>query len=178
MKKLLIILAALIVLLFLGLVYEGLFQKAEIKEASEGGYVLMGIDHKGAYSDIGKVFQSLSEEVKKTGIQEPAFAGVYFDDPGKVKEEDLRSYAAVIVRSADDSLKLCSIPGIHSMNIDKGNAMVCDMKTGDMISVIIATMKAYPAFEAYFKAHPEFTPQIKYVYELYGKGNTRYVFQY
>jgi len=40
---------ALVLVSFLG--YEGIFNKATAFEGEEGGYQLMGIDHKGAYKN-------------------------------------------------------------------------------------------------------------------------------
>jgi hypothetical protein len=64
------------------------------------------------------------------------------------------------------------------VKIERGNALICDMKTHDMVSSIIAIYKAYPAFTAYFVTHPEEAKTIKYTYELYKEDTTRFVFQY
>ena len=93
-------------------------------------------------------------------------------------EDSLRSFAAVIINNPTDSIKLVSINGYKVVKIERGNALICDMKTHDMVSSIIAIYKAYPAFTAYFVTHPEETKTIKYTYELYKEDTTRFVFQY
>ena len=64
------------------------------------------------------------------------------------------------------------------VEVEKGNALICDMRTPDMISTIIAVYKVYPKFSAYFTSNPEDAKSIKYTYELYKEGTTRFVFQY
>lgn len=178
LKKVLIISAAIVVVLLAFLAYEGLFQKPQIVPAEEGGYLMMGMDHRGAYYKIGDVFEKVKEQVKQQGITDAKFAGVYFDDPGTTAEDSLKSFAAVIVNTSEDSLKLASLLGFRAIQINKGKAYVCDMESHDMVSQIIAITKAYSAFGTYFTAHEEESKELKFVYELYNDKGIRFVFQF
>lgn len=178
MKKTLIVISVIVVVLLAFLSYEGIWATAKIEKAEEGGYVMMGIDHKGAYYKIGDTMKKLQDEVKAAGIENPKFAGMYYDNPDEVAEDSLRSFAAVIVSNAADSAKLMAMKHYKIVEVEKGSALICDMRTPDMISTIIAVYKAYPAFSEYFASKPEEAKTIKYTYELYKKGTTRFVFQY
>lgn len=178
MKKILIIVIVLLVAILGFLSYEGIWATANIEKGAEGGYVMMGIEHRGAYYKIGDALKKLQDEVKAAGIENPKFAGIYYDNPDEVAEDSLRSFAAVIISNTPDSAKLMAMKNYKVVEVEKGNALICDMRTPDMISTIIAVYKAYPAFSEYFKSHPEEAKTIKYTYELYKEGSTRFVFQY
>ncbi len=178
MKKILLIIVIIIIAILSLFSYEGIWGSATIEKSVEGGYLMIGIEHRGAYYKISNTMKRLEQEVKEAGLINPSFAGVYYDDPDKVAEDSLRSFAAVIVNNPTDSVKLVSMNGYKVVKIEKGNALICDMKTHDMVSSIIAIYKAYPAFTAYFVTHPEEAKTIKYTYELYKEDTTRFVFQY
>ena len=177
MKKFFIILSVLIAAIFAFLVYEGLFSTAKAFEGEEGGYKLIGIDHKGAYKNIGNAFEKLRKSTEVVGLKDLKYAGVYFDDPKTVKESELRSFAAVIVENEADAKKLLQIEGSHTFEIEKGHAVICDMKTWDLVSTIIAITKAYPALGEYAEKHP-FKTAPKHFYELYKDKSTRFVMQF
>lgn len=179
MKRILIILGVLAVIIVGALAYGGMFTTAVVTETEEGPYLLMGIEHKGAYKDIGPVFQKMEQLAKEKQVAGTAYAGVYFDDPQTVAEAELKSIAAVVVQSADDSLKLSTIEGIRVYPIEKGKAIVCDRNTSNTLEMIISVMKAYPAIKSYMDSHPEYQQGVKHVYELYKEEKqTRFVFQY
>lgn len=178
MKKTLLITSAIVIVLIAFISYEGIWATAKIEKAEEGGYVMMGIDHKGSYYKIGDTMKKLQDEVKAAGIENPKFAGIYYDDPDKVAEDSLRSFAAIIISNTADSAKLMAMKNYKVVEVEKGNALICDMRTPDMISTIIAVYKVYPKFSAYFTSNPEDAKSIKYTYELYKEGTTRFVFQY
>lgn len=178
MKKALIVIAVFLIALAGYLAYEGMFTPATVQTTEEGPYLFMGIEHKGPYQDIMPVFKKLEAQVKEKQIKDAAFAGVYFDDPKTVAEDQLRSLACVVVKSAEDSLLLAGIEGIKVYPIEHGKALVCERNTSNMVSMIISVMKAYPAISKHIETHPELQQGIKHVYELYRGDKTRFVFQY
>lgn len=178
MKKILLITVIIIIALLGFLSYEGMWASANIEKSEEGGYLMIGMEHRGAYYKISNTMKRLEKEVTEAGIENPSFAGIYYDDPDKVAEDSLRSFAAVIINNPADSAKLVSMKGYKVVYVERGNALICDMKTQGMVSTIIAVNKAYPAFSAYFVTHPDEANTIKYTYELYKEGTTRFVFQH
>jgi AraC family transcriptional regulator len=61
---------------------------------------VIGLEHRGAYSRIGPVFERLGAAVTAAGLWPEAveFLGLYFDDPSSVPEPELRSLAGIAVR--------------------------------------------------------------------------------
>jgi AraC family transcriptional regulator len=61
---------------------------------------VIGLAHRGAYNQIGPVFEQLGAAVTEAGLWPEAIEvlGLYFDDPSQVPEADLRSLAGIAVR--------------------------------------------------------------------------------
>ncbi len=177
MKKILLIVAVLVLAILALLTYEGIWTKAQITKAPEGGYTFIGITHRGAYHKIGTTFEKLKAEVAAAGITQANYGAIYYDDPKTVAEDSLRSFAAVVISSSADSMKLANLVDYQVVSIPTAQALVCDLKTADPIGMIVAVFKAYPAFENYFKIHPEEATHITHTYELYHEKSTRFVFQ-
>lgn len=177
MKKVFIILGIIIVLISLFLAYQGAFRGVTVKEDEIPGYSLMGMDHIGPYEQIGEAFEKLRKSAEARGLKDLRFAGVYFDHPDSVPKSELRALAAVVVKNAQDSMVLASIPGCHPFQIEPGKALTTEIPTHGMISMIIAAMKAYPALN---KASMEKggIENVRYVYELYEEKSTRFIMQY
>lgn len=177
MKKFLIVIAVLTLAILALLTYEGIWTNAQIIKEQEGGYTFIGIPHRGAYHKIGTTFEKLKADVAAAGIAQANYGAIYYDDPKTVTEDSLRSFAAVVVSSSTDSVKLANLASYQVISIPAGNALVCDLKTPDPLGMIIAVFKAYPAFEKYFEANPEEASSISHTYELYKQNSTRFVFQ-
>lgn len=69
----------------------------EITERSSGR--LAALAHKGPYLEIGKKYEALSAMFASRGLwpQAKGMAGVYYDDPSAVPENELRSHAGILV---------------------------------------------------------------------------------
>jgi len=54
---------------------------------------VIGVAHTGAYNEIGPTFEALGAKVSELGLWSEAqeFLGLYFDDPGEVPVEKLRT---------------------------------------------------------------------------------------
>ncbi len=70
----------------------------EIKTISEGETIIY-VEHKGPYPEIGPAFQKLYDIATQHNLlnEESRVFGVFYDNPDKVKEEDLRSAACITV---------------------------------------------------------------------------------
>ena len=88
-KILTLVLLLLGALLFGTLAYNGAFQKVNIEKGTQGGYWIVGFDHKGSYQEIGPTFNKVREMVMAENIDSNLYVGIYFDDRGKVKESKL-----------------------------------------------------------------------------------------
>lgn len=71
----------------------------EVTIRSVGPMEVVSVDHVGPYMQIGKAFDALFGWLGKHNLLagEMRMIGVYFDDPGVVEEEALRSKAAVLL---------------------------------------------------------------------------------
>jgi len=177
MKKALIILGVLVVILLAFLGYQGAFTKVTVKESTSPGYLVVGIDHTGPYEKIGPAFERVSSTCKSLGFEKPRMMGVYFDNPDSVAKKDLRALAAVVLSIPEDSALFLSQKGFRTFSIPPGNCLATELKTGGMISMVIAAMKAYPALgEAAMKNSNGRT--VNHVYEVYEEGYIRFVMQF
>jgi hypothetical protein len=175
MKKVLIVLSALVLLIFLYLISQGLLQTVVIEQRAMPGYRVAGISHKGPYEKIGDAFNQIHKIADEQGIP-VKMIGVYFDNPNEVAEDSLRSIAGVIVSDAD-STKLSAISNLTFMSIPPGQAAVSDFETGGMVSMIIGAMKSYPKLTEYVM-EKGIAEQVAFVYEVYGERKTEYVMQF
>ncbi|MBY0572927.1 MAG: AraC family transcriptional regulator [Undibacterium sp.] len=69
----------------------------QIQQSS--GHTLLGVAHQGAYMGISQAFDHLSGLVATRRLYQAGahLIGVYVDDPSRVAQEDLRSYACITV---------------------------------------------------------------------------------
>ncbi|TNF18506.1 MAG: AraC family transcriptional regulator [Rhodobacteraceae bacterium] len=84
-----------------------------------------GVPHKGDYQKIGLAFDKASSVATSQNLwpQVLAMAGVYFDDPGAVAEDDLRSFAGFGLASGT------AVPeGLDSYEIPAGPCAVLRLK--------------------------------------------------
>jgi DNA gyrase inhibitor GyrI len=177
MKKVLIILGVLLISGFAFLAYQGAFARIEVVQSTSPGYLVVGVDHTGPYEKIGPAFEQVSEACKEIGLLNTRMMGIYFDNPDSVAKEDLRALAAVVLSIPEDSTLFLSKKGFRTFTIPPGKCLAAEVKTGGMISMIIAAMKAYPALgEAAMKNSNGRT--VNHVYEVYEEGYIRFVMQY
>ena len=87
---------------------------------------LAGMPHKGAYMEIGQVFEQLAVIASTRGLWPEicGMVGVYYDDPDAVAEKDLNSFAGLIlpapVKMPDDCKELSLAAGPHAVLTFKG----------------------------------------------------------
>jgi AraC family transcriptional regulator len=86
----------------------------EIKTVDKPQMRVIGLPHQGAYSKIGETFGELHKFESQIGNAGKGLVAIYFDDPHKVPEENLRSLAGVIVSDDVDldvpDLEVATIP--------------------------------------------------------------------
>ncbi len=175
-KYLTIGIAGLGVSIFIILWYSGAFAEVKIERGNQGGYLLIGADHKGSYQEIGTVFTKVKEAQKQNGLDSSMFVGVYFDDPGKVKEADLRSFAGLVIKDSSEGQKIIqSNPNFHFISIPNRKSYYTELETGGMLSMIIAAMKAYPKLGEAITADRVVFNHEGMAFEEYHNGFTRFV---
>jgi hypothetical protein len=177
-KVLTLILLLLGAILFGTLAYNGAFQKVEIEKGTQGGYWIMGFDHKGSYQEIGPTFNKVRKMVDAEKIDSNLFVGIYFDDPGKVEESKLRSIAGMIIKDTAYLSRLKpDYPKLRIFSVPKSYSYFTELETKGMISMIIAAVKAYPALGESITKDKAAPNGQGLAFEEYHSGFTRFVMQ-
>jgi len=178
LKYITIGLAALGVTIFITLWRAGAFADVKVEQGNQGGYLLIGADHKGSYQKIGSVFSKVKEAQIAHKMDSAMFVGVYYDDPGKVEEAKLRSFAGIVVKDSIDGLKLIkSNPDFHFVSIANRKSYYTELETSGMLSMIIAAVKAYPKLGEAITADRISPDSQGMAFEEYHEGFTRFVMQ-
>ncbi len=178
MKKVLIVIGAILLIFVAVYAFNGGFSKADVRMQHQNEMLIVGIDHKGAYKNIGGAFDKMTKIKETTKLDSAIFVGVYFDDPKTVAEDSLKSFAGFTVPNMETGTAICkSNPGCYILPIEEGEAYVCDLKTSGTLSMIIAAMKAYPALGEAAEGLSS-SKKVTHVYEMYLDGFTRFVMQF
>ncbi|NNC84863.1 MAG: hypothetical protein HKN75_02205 [Bacteroidia bacterium] len=178
MKRIFYIFLVLIIGIVIFVWYAGAFEKIQITDTTDGPYVIAGLEHKGSYSKIPNTFMEVEKILGGLDIKMERTLGIYNDDPSKVEEADLRSFAAAIIEGdALNQIQALSATSLKLDTIENNSSLVVDLYARSAFSYMIYPMKVYPAFEQ-MMTEKGYTPAIAYeVYEVDHK-NVRYVWQY
>ena len=134
---------------------------------------LVGVDHVGPYMEIGGAFAKV-----KTQFPDGELAGIYYDNPEFVPEDSLRSFAGVKVSATEGLEVIAAHPGFRLVEIEKGPALYTEWSGGTgVVSIILGTMKAYPALKAACEETGLCTEN-SIAFEEYSDAGTRYVMTY
>lgn len=170
MKKALWVVLALVAVVYAFLISQGLYRTVEVKQGEQGGFILLGVDHVGPYMNIGTAFESL-----QAVFPEGDFAGVYYDNPDQVPEDSLRAFAGVKVSATDGLEAIAAYPEFRLVEVEKGPSLYTYWSGGSgAISMILGTMKAYPALKAACE-DTDLCTENSIAFEEYSDAGTRYV---
>lgn len=173
MKKILWIVLALVALVFGFLTSKGLYCTVEVQQGEQGGFILVGVDHVGPYMEIGGAFAKV-----KAQFPDGKLAGIYYHKPEFVPEDSLRSFAGVKVSATEGLEAIAAHPGFRLVEIEKGPALYTLWSGGSgLVSIILGTMKAYPALKAACEETGLYTEN-SIAFEEYSDAGTRYVITY
>jgi hypothetical protein len=152
MKKVIIIIAVLIAVILGFIGYSGIFSSVTISEKEIGPFTMVLKKHTGSYYKTGAVFDEVEGILKKTvDTKKLKAAGLYYDDPAKVKKEQLRSECGFIVDRADLD-KIGTLPeGLIIKDFKKTRCAVSEFPLKSFLSYMIGPAKVYPKFTEYGK---------------------------
>jgi hypothetical protein len=152
MKKVIIIIAVLIAVIFGVIGYSGFFYSATIGEKEIGPFTMVLKKHSGSYYKTGAVFDEVEGILKKTvDTKKLKAVGLYYDDPAKVKEDQLRSECGFIVDRADLD-KIGALPeGLIIKDFKKTMCAVGEFPLKTFLSYMIGPARVYPKFTEYEK---------------------------
>ena len=173
MKKVLWIVLALVAIVYGFLITQGLYRTVEVQQGEQGGFILVGLDHVGSYMEIGNAFAEVQAQ-----FPDGEFAGIYYDNPEFVAEDSLRSFAGVKVSATDGLEAIAAHPEFRLVEVEKGPSLYTDWSGGSgTVSIILGTMKAYPALKAACEETGLCTEK-SIAFEEYSDAGTRYVMTY
>ncbi len=157
------------------LYYIGFFMSLEVKEGTEGGYLLGGFYHTGPYEEVGGTFLRAQAAADSLGFPTDTLIGCYFDDPNSVEADSLQSFIGAVLASGDFSYVGNIDPGHLEMHaIFEGEALYVDFPFKNDLSMIVGAIRVYPFLTKEAEKRGFETGQ---VYEIYTENTIRYVFQ-
>lgn len=148
MKWIITALGGILFFILLYIWFYGGFSRVKINQKEIGSFTLCYDLHQGDYSKIGKVMDRVFEDLKKKdNLFTTLGFGIYYDKPGTVKKEELRSIGGCILPEDADPASLTS--GYSISEFPKTNAVICEFPYRGMASVMFGVMKVYPALKKY-----------------------------
>ncbi|TFH43296.1 MAG: hypothetical protein E4G96_01515, partial [Chrysiogenales bacterium] len=152
MKKTLIVIAALAIGLFGFIAYSGIFHTVTVSEKAIGPFTMVLKAHKGSYYGTGDVFKEVAKSLNAFIDPEKLLAvGIYYDDPAKVKAEELRSECGFIL-GRDDLTKIVSLRKSFIIKaFPKTTCMVGEFPIKTPLSYMIGPSRAYPKLSEYIQ---------------------------
>jgi hypothetical protein len=154
MKLMASVLGALIILIVVTLSYYGLFTKISIAEKDMGGFWLLYEKHIGDYKEVGKVMDKIySRLLGEDAIETSRGFGLYYDDPKKVKKEDLRSIVGCILDKQDEN-KIDYLKKNYKIKYyPASKSVVAEFPFKGKPSIFIGIVKVYPKVAEYITQH-------------------------
>lgn len=146
LRKIILIVGILALVFFMVIIgaawYMGAFSSVEILTEMRGPYNFVYLEHLGAYHLISLKIDQVKQYLDNNQVKFMYSAGMYFDDPAKVSESDLKSYGGYLV---SDSIS--AKEPFRFMKIKKRKTAVAMINAHPMI----APFKVYPAFQEWLE---------------------------
>ncbi len=141
--------ALLLLLVFGFLAYMGFFNSMEVKERKMGPYLYAYKSFQGPYSETGPVFDSVYKTLEQNNISTTSRGiGIYYDDPGHVEENQLRSDCGVILSPGEEE-KAKGVEGLKVATLEEGVFLVTEFPLKNSLSYMLGPQKGYPALTQY-----------------------------
>lgn len=158
-------------LVFIFLIYSGLFSKVEIKEKEMESYILVYDEHIGEYKGTRDVQDRIYDKLlNDEGIETYKGFGVYYDDPKKVAKEELRSIAGCILEKKDyGKIEELKKKGFKIKESEQGEAICAQFPFKSPLSVLLGIIKVYPSMDKYVEEHGIDKKEIMEIYDIPNK---------
>ena len=166
MKLILILMIFLLLIVLAILARFGAFAKVEISEKDFGPYWLVFEKHIGSYKNVAPIMDNVYENLKKEGIETTKGFGLYYDKPGDISEENLRSIVGCIVE--DDSITEDLKDKFSVVKFPVSPSVIAKFPYKGMVSIIFGVFKVYPKLGTYLEKNE---CQSSPIMELYDKPN-------
>ncbi|MBK8807104.1 MAG: GyrI-like domain-containing protein [Bacteroidales bacterium] len=177
MKKISIILSAIIALLLVLYWYIGGFESMNVKKQLYGGFIIAGLEFKGPYHLVTASMEQADSIARSLGVNSTRGFGVYYDNPETTPDTALRSFVGNIIEKDDYSkIEALKKAGLRIDSVPEVSSLVIEMKIRTKFAYMIGPMKAYPKLQKAIQDNsciPQLTIE---VYDIPAK-RTYYVMQ-
>jgi len=154
MKLIVSVLGVLIILIVVTLSYYGLFTRVSIAEKDMGGFWLLYEQHVGAYKEVGPVMDKIySRLLGEDAIEASRGFGLYYDDPKKVKKENLRSVVGCILDKQDENRIDYLKKNYKIKYYPASKSVVAEFPFKGTLSIFLGIFKVYPQLAEYITQH-------------------------
>lgn len=139
------------------LAYHDFFISQKVIEKEMGPYTIATKRFVGAYSKVGPTMIEVDTFLRNLGIKSTHGVGLYYGDPSKQKESELKSDVGNIINNVDTVTLQKIKEKLDVRNINKQKAIVVEYPIKSPLSYMLGPIKAYPAITAYWrkKGYPE-----------------------
>jgi len=170
MRLFLSIVGLAIILIFLLLAYYGLFTKVMVVEKEAGDFWIVYEKHIGDYKEVEKVMDKIySRLLGEDAVETTRGFGLYYDDPKKVKKENLRSIVGCILENKDED-KIEYLKERYTIKkYPSSKSVVAEFPFKGTPSIFMGILKVYPKITEYIEHHNYAMVPIMEVYDSSNK---------
>lgn len=154
--------------------YYDVFSTIHSNEKQGGGYTVVGLEFKGAYSKAGKFMKEVEKKMGKSGISTDTGFGIYYDDPKLTKEEDCRSFVGFILERRDwEKIMELKSEGFKVDSVPVAPTVFAEFPIRSSFSYMIGPWKVYPELSKYMRDKKQ---EADLTMEIYDTRNRKIIF--
>ena len=174
MKTILLIIGLALLAALSYLSYSGLFAKIQFEEKDFGGEMLVYKEHIGDYSKVAPVMDEIYQKLKdEEQIDAAVGFGIYYDKPGDVPREQLRSEVGCVLPEAYKDQVAALEEKYQIKEFPMQPCIIAEMPYRNKTSIILGVFKTYPKLE---KIVQEKGYGVNPVMERYDMANKRILY--
>jgi hypothetical protein len=141
-----------------------------------GPYNLVYEEHVGDYGKTGDIMMRVHDSIEKDFKIKPDKAfGLYYDDPGKVSKDKLRSDIGCIIDDKDAGALNAIKTKFKIKKYKKINSIVAEFPFRNMFSIFIGMYRVYPRLDKYIKDKGY---KMDYAFEVYDKPGKKILYTF
>ena len=178
MKKVLLVLAVLVVVIAAGVYFymssNGAFIKVTVTEREMGPFYFVYAPHTGDYAKVGPVMNGVMTKLANNfNIKTIRCMGIYYNDPKTTKAADLKSEVGCLLEKADQAKSDTIMKKMKMRIMYPKMYYLAEFPMKNQMSFMVGVVKAYPVLAEYMKAKGYKTPSL----EIYEKDKIIYAFE-
>ncbi|MBN1897634.1 MAG: GyrI-like domain-containing protein [Spirochaetes bacterium] len=143
----------ILVLLLIGILYflnqSGFFANIEITEEGKGPFQLVYQEYTGDYKNASMIIDQVYQALKDEKVEPLLGFGIYYDRPGKVKKEELKSDLGCILEKKDYGRIEHLEKKFNVKKFSRTNCIVASLPFNNQFSIMIGIVRVYPRLFKY-----------------------------